>query len=51
MISNKKINIIIGSGNTGKSYFLQEIINEFTNIHICLIDGDDAGSFFGGQKP
>jgi hypothetical protein len=51
MISNKKINIIIGSGNTGKSYFLQEIINEFTNISICLIDGDDAGSFFRGQKP
>ena len=51
MISNKKINIIIGSVNTGKSYFLQKVIDEFTNMSICLIDGDDAGSFFGGQKP
>jgi hypothetical protein len=51
MISNKKINIIIGSGNTGKSYFLQKVIDEFTNMSICLIDGDDAGSFFVGQKP
>jgi uridine kinase len=51
MISNKKINIIIGSVNTGKSYFLQKIIDEFTNMSICLIDGDDAGSFFYGEKP